>query len=338
MLEQLVLQNFQTHHKLTIDLDSHITTIIGESDVGKSSILRALRWLCLNDFRGEAFRRHGAPFVIVRLKVDRHIISRVRGKKNAYVLDGEQFVSFGQGNVPSNVANLLNLGEVNFQNQHDAPFWFAQTGGQVAKELNTIINLNVIDETLAHIASEHRRAKLAVELSEERLGTAKTMWGALEWVVEADQKLVDVEAKKTTLASKASSVASLSFCVQNGREHVQAIQNAAEAKLGAKKAILWGTKTTKLKERADDLRGTIAAMNRLVQMAKVQIPKMNKLTEAKNRVTEIGLKRETIISLTSQIVFAATKRDGNQKKATEAEKELHEQIEGENCPVCGKPM
>ena len=43
-IESLSLHNFQCHEHLDIAFDPQLTTIVGPSDVGKTAILRALKW------------------------------------------------------------------------------------------------------------------------------------------------------------------------------------------------------------------------------------------------------------------------------------------------------
>lgn len=87
MLHKLVIQNFQTHKDLGVTLGPHVTTIVGTTDAGKSSVLRALGWVALNRPTGDAFIRDGARAVSVELGTEKHDIIRERGPgKNTYVL------------------------------------------------------------------------------------------------------------------------------------------------------------------------------------------------------------------------------------------------------------
>src|SRR4051812_38242007 len=91
----LVLKNFQKHKLLKIQFSPHITTIKGRTDRGKSSILRALKWLCLNNLIGNEFIRTGSSKAKVGLSVKDHRIVREKGASNLYVLDGKEFRAFG---------------------------------------------------------------------------------------------------------------------------------------------------------------------------------------------------------------------------------------------------
>src|SRR6185503_10180498 len=111
-LESLKLENFQCHGSTTISFSPTITTIKGPSDVGKSSILRALGWICLNNIPGEEFIKEGEKETGVTLDIstgkgEDWKIVRIRGKHtNTYELDGEEFKAFGTS-VPQPIADLL---------------------------------------------------------------------------------------------------------------------------------------------------------------------------------------------------------------------------------------
>lgn len=193
MLEKMVIKDFQCHRRLEIVFDERLTTIVGRSDAGKSAILRAARWLAVNRPCGDAFVRRGAERALVRLSVDGRTILRRKGAdRNLYVLDGQVLASFGQ-DIPSPVGDLLNLGEVNFQRQHDAPFWFLLSPGEVSRELNQIVNLGLIDRTLALAAADLRQNKAELKVTEDRLADCRKRKQELVWVEEADRELKSLE-------------------------------------------------------------------------------------------------------------------------------------------------
>lgn len=198
-LRRLKLKNFQAHKSLVIDFGQHITTIKGPTDTGKSAILRALRWVCLNSLAGDEFISHGEKLCGVSLDVihknEKYLIERVKGRSgsaNLYALDAQEFRAFGQ-DVPDPIKALLRLGPINFQDQHDAPFWFSETAGEVSRKLNAVIDLSVIDTTLSKIASEVRRA------NEEKSVCADRLKGAQDELTQLDgqrKRITDFKALK----------------------------------------------------------------------------------------------------------------------------------------------
>ena len=77
ILKSIKLINFQTHQEVKLDLSPTITTIKGPTDSGKSSVLRALRWVCLNDIPGDEFIREGATCARVILRAGDSEVTRV---------------------------------------------------------------------------------------------------------------------------------------------------------------------------------------------------------------------------------------------------------------------
>ena len=188
-IESIKIKGFQAHEDLRIELDPTITTIVGPSDVGKSSVLRALRWVCLNKPQGASFLRRGCPKVSVSIEFDDgRVLVRERSKsgRNLYRLDGEEFAAFGT-EVPEPISDALRLSEINFQDQHDPPFWISLSAGEVSRRLNEIVDLEVVDAALAEASRRVRKCKQKVDICKENLQKAKNQEKDLRWVVEAEQ-------------------------------------------------------------------------------------------------------------------------------------------------------
>lgn len=236
MLEKLVLQSFQAHRKLVITFDPHLTTIVGNSDVGKSTVIRALRWLCTNQIEpnAEAAIHWDYEGTRVRLIVDGHSITRSRIKgDNRYTLDGAVFKAFG-ASVPDRISDLLNIGDENFQQQLDQHFWFADTPGQVSKALNRIVNLEVIDRTQANIAADLRKARTVVEVSEQRLAEARAAKKELRYVPYLSDQLREVEELEQWVDDARSQIELLKDAVTESKRLELTQQKAAYcAKIGA---------------------------------------------------------------------------------------------------------
>ena len=218
MLQRLQLRNFQCHDDLRIVLDPQVTTIVGPSDVGKSAVLRALCWIAENKPSGDAFVRNGESLCSVSLWLDERKVVRRKGKAtNEMLLDGQVFRAFG-ADVPEPIADLFNVGDVNFQAQHDSPFWFSLTAGQVSRELNGVINLDVIDRTLAGVASALRKARAVEEVCRDRLEETQKQIEELDWVpgmVEEHDVLEDLE---NVVLKMDALILSLQTVAEEGRE------------------------------------------------------------------------------------------------------------------------
>lgn len=185
MLKLLRLRNFQKHKKLTIKFSPQITTIVGPSDQGKSAILRALHWLAFNRPAGDAFRTHGTPETVAQLITDKHTITRRKGKGvNTYSLDKKKLKAFGS-DPPEPIVNALQLQAFNFQLQHDSPFWLTLSAGEVAKRLNSVVDLTIIDESVKRARSAVRSLEAEERVVVTRVRGLEDRTSRLDWVEDA---------------------------------------------------------------------------------------------------------------------------------------------------------
>lgn len=209
MLEKIVIKNFQSHRKLEVDLDPKVTTIVGPSDVGKSAVIRALVWLCSNQPSGTEFRTEGEDEVRVSLTVDGKTIERNRSDTvNTYSLESTIFKSFGQ-KVPNEIVDFLNLDDINFQQQHDSPFWLSLPAGQVSQKLNALVDLSIIDESIKKISSTVSKEKTRCEIIEENHLKKSKELSNLNWVTACGLDLDVLKCEETKMDKSADALAAV---------------------------------------------------------------------------------------------------------------------------------
>jgi exonuclease SbcC len=265
MLESLTLHDFQCHERLTVRFDKGVTCLVGPTDAGKSAVVRSLKWLAFSRPAGSAFVRHGSSICKVSLKVDGHRVVRRKGKDgNVYALDGKVFRAFGQ-EVPPEIASLLNVGPDNFADQLSSPFWFLNSPGEVSRELNAVVNLDLIDRTLAVLASEVRTAKAEAEVSERRLGRAKEQLEQLAWVEEANVKLGKIEAELEQSQEIALQAARLLQILQEGDCLTQLLRRASGAVSSLSTACLLGEELLEIERKAERLQAIITELINMEQ-------------------------------------------------------------------------
>lgn len=198
MIKNLTIQNFQSHKKTELDFDDGINIIIGQSDSGKSAIIRALNWVINNKPSGEAFKSKWGGDTKAIIDIDAYKILREKAKSNLYAIyTGEQtartpFLSFGQ-NVPENVKKLLNFSSLNIANQFDSPFLLAMSGGEVASYLNEIVNLDKIDTSLANINKSLKGEKTLLEKAKSELEATQIRLRGFDHLSEAEALLIEIE-------------------------------------------------------------------------------------------------------------------------------------------------
>ncbi|MDR2115570.1 MAG: hypothetical protein LBP87_04235 [Planctomycetaceae bacterium] len=202
MFTYLKLHNFQNHRNLEISL-SKITTIIGESDTGKSAIVRALQWLCLNALQGDSYITHGKKkcYAILSLSDYGDIVRRRGPGVNGYVLNNEEQRNAIGRDVPSDIAAILNIGEINIASQHSPIFWFTLTPGQLAKELNSIADIAWLDRIMQASHSNLRKAQTELDVTANRITSLEKSLKESEYIETADGELQLLERQNNDIQS-----------------------------------------------------------------------------------------------------------------------------------------
>lgn len=334
MIEKLKLSNFQAHKRLVISFDQRITTITGDTDAGKSAIFRALGWVLVNRPDGDSFIHWGEDDAKAMLFVDGHVVERQRGKEgNHYSLDGEEFSAFGK-NVPEQIASLLGVSDINFQAQHDNVFWFSESAGEVSRQLNHVINLGVIDDTMARVAQLVRSTRARVEVCEERIKEAKATHEALKHVAAIDEALLVVESlerkKENASALRLGLAESVDALMAASREAKRIRQHADRGLILAahlKNAL-------NAQNRAGGLRYLLELAREQRRRAKVAIPDISELTALRNTYEVTHTKKERLHASIEHLRTLYRARKAAKEQADIAHKELHEKLDG-RCPVCG---
>lgn len=209
---KLTLENFQIHKTKIVDIpEGKVTYVEGDSDTGKSSVLRALRWVTTNKPDGGQFVTFGSKRgtnSVVTLEIDGHTLKRERGKaRNIYELDGETFTAFGR-DVPDPISKFLNLSPYAFQLQGEPPFLIGATPTETAKILSEACGLGVIDTAVGYI-----REKMTANNASLR---------KIEILLQKEQEILDALNAQKPIISMVESAAQCS-------EEIKALQERAEA-------------------------------------------------------------------------------------------------------------
>ena len=373
MLTRIVLQNFQCHRKLDVPL-SQITTIVGSSDSGKSAIVRALNYVCLNNLRGNSFITHGQDKCSVSLEVDGQTVRRSRTKtSNSYITETNEY-SAVSSEVPPEISKLLNIGEINVSNQHDPLFWFSLTSGQLAKELNVIADIAWVDRVLQVSVSDLRNLNAEIEVTNSRVSVLESEEGQVEWALQADIELQKLEKLEGRCLSFAEAVQSLTEFINRlestGKEMQQTQIALDDFELVAK---AYGRAEGYL-QRYDRLENLLSALPTITPQLQLAVKKFDFVHETYTRINSLQQQYERIDSLlknlpeeipTSEEIGRLQKKLHNlidvestrnqlieiieQSENYESQiqnftldlhntqQELHEQCEG-RCPICQHPL
>lgn len=337
MIDRVQILNFQRHGELKIVFDEKITTIVGPSDAGKSSVLRAIRWVAFNRPLGDGFIRFGEDECVVRLWVDGRKIERKKTKtSNVYAIDGKKLKAVGT-EVPEEVQRILNLTPENFQSQHDPLFWFSLTAGEVGRRLNTIVDLDVIDRSATWIASRYRKAKTELEVAEERHSRSKADCEALSYFPELSADFDRLLVQEKTVFSAKKQWQSLD-------EYVEGAVQSSRTAVKLREAVVCGIE---LREAGDVVQGLSARCKGLgdaiekarqsAERAGTVVPDLSGLDDGYNAVTELQGRIDRLTEAVKQAKKSKQIAQAMKKDAENAEAEAKKKI-GNVCPLCGNKM
>ena len=196
MLKQLELKNVQKHSHLIINFDKGINIIHGGSDVGKSCVIRAIRFLYYNEQpRKEAIRKEDTKKTSVLAVFDNGIeIERIKSNTvNAYILTipekvPERFDAIGK-NVPERIKEILQTQTIVIEKEElilniakqgsSINFLMNKSGTFRMKLFNMLTGNDIIDKVMVSLNKDilhiGREEKLEKEHLEEQEKTLKEL-------------------------------------------------------------------------------------------------------------------------------------------------------------------
>lgn len=302
MIKSIHLRNFQGHKATDLELGTGVNVISGASDVGKSTIIRALRWLILNrpSGAGERWRYHKADLkdeVSISLELDNGFVKRFReGSSNGYEVDGTTLVAIRQ-DVPSEVSDLLDLDDHNVQTQHSPYFLVADSAGDVARKLNEVCGLDIIDECL-------RNAGLLASRNTQGVSECKQRTAELEMLRE---RYLDLDNREQALQELEK--------FDSERIRVGSIVLRLDAVLA---------QMTNTQSKLDDLGDFLE----IEESAEALFAHVDELEQLHARTESLTTVLDSIATLEDQIIAAG-------KRVEEAEQQFHKALQDEGvCPLC----
>ena len=185
-IKKIELHNFQSHEYTEMEFDRGLNVILGNSDVGKTAILRAIKWALYNEPKGDYFIRQGEKEVSVKVTFSNGVVvERVKTpSKNSYFLvdssgNEMRFEGFGI-DVPKEITDVTNMYKVpldnsnnktilNIAEQLDGPFLLNEQASLRASAIGRLIGVNYVDDALRNVVRDNKRTNQEiVELRKNR--------------------------------------------------------------------------------------------------------------------------------------------------------------------------
>jgi DNA repair protein SbcC/Rad50 len=205
MLKSLHITNFQSHGKTELSFHEGTNVIIGQSDCGKTAVIRALRWIIWGRPTGDSIRSTWGGQTSVDLATEGTTVIRTKDKTDTYVLapaNGKDvtFKAIGTS-VPAEISSVLNINEINFQYQLDAPFLLSSTPGEVASHFNRVAHLEKIDQGTSNVNSAIRALEQDIKYKTAEVEKHEEQLKAFEHLERFEAELEVLEGMENRLRS-----------------------------------------------------------------------------------------------------------------------------------------
>jgi exonuclease SbcC len=305
MITKISIKNFQKHEHLEFEVHPNITAIVGQTGAGKTAVMRAINWVVFNEPSGDAFRKWGSPRTEVTLHTEEGSVTRFRDNtKNGYILrvagQEQLFSGMGMGVVPEPVRAFLGLEQLNFQHQMDLPFLVCESGGQIARQLNEIVDLGSIDVVLQQLNRIKSQASTKLTAAQGQMGLIVQELSKMDWIERADKDLLALQALEKTM-------------VVNDEAQGTLINILNRLDLMQERAETCASRRQRLQQKHDAFEGLLS-MERAAK-------------EAKQAALALATILAKIINVEEKIAKAAAARD--------TFVETFNRIKPDACPICG---
>lgn len=346
MFDKLIIRNFQSHQKSILTFHEGVNVIIGQSDSGKTAIIRALRWLIWNRPGGDSFRSTWGGKTQVSLSMDENKIVRLKDNaSNEYYLNETLFKAFGT-DTPEDIQAALNVDSINLQSQLDAPFLLSESPGSIASHFNKVAHLDQIDTSLKKVQSWLNEINRKTVSAEEDIETLKAEMETYKYLdkMEIDiEVLEEMDTRYWNLSNRYIKLDRLRIDIVNTEAAIQTYNERIKPEQ-AVDAILALYDEVKLKSNSlitinssinevMSIKSKITAANELLLIE----DDVNGILSLMEKANAVKLKQIPLDKLINDI---GQTKDDYLRKVTYQEKCIMEFTESmpEICPLCEQPI
>ena len=190
------LTNFQGHEASSLDIQRPgINVLVGKSRAGKSAIVRGIEALC---GQGPMYRRRGSK----ETRVEWDGCARIRSNtKNEFDIDGTIYKAM-RSDTPKELQDRLRLSAINFRPQHQPYFLLADSPGAVAREMNKLADLGMIDYVVGNLKKSLKDTEDEIKTAGKNATRLQEKIASFDWAVAAAADLEKISAAQESTVEK----------------------------------------------------------------------------------------------------------------------------------------
>jgi DNA repair exonuclease SbcCD ATPase subunit len=212
-ITELKVIAFGLHVEKTVQFKPGVNVIVGESESGKSTLIRALALAIDNTPRGgeKLYQSDDSDkplFIQIKLSTN-DVIKRT---KNKYYLNNSKPMKAFGSSIPVPIKDILNFKEINWQRQFaEKPFLLFNTGGAAAKDLNKVTGLqdqeSIVTAIKESISDRKSNIKRIIKNNEEHKQTIERLKNVVRfkmkchWILNKKQESNEMGGKIKSLST-----------------------------------------------------------------------------------------------------------------------------------------
>lgn len=217
-ITKIELENFQSHKNSVFNLDRGLNVILGNSDSGKTAILRAIRWVLYNEPSGDQFIRQGETFASATLHFNTgSTVKRFRSSsKNTYYLkksNGEEFTFDGFGiSVPKEIIDEIGISKIKLDNgtddsiniaqQLDGPFLLNEKTSLRSSAIGRLVGVNYIDDAHRKAIKDNKQILASIKSHNENKENLYKEIQKYNYLTEKENLLNKLKEKRNIISEK----------------------------------------------------------------------------------------------------------------------------------------
>jgi len=351
MIKVLQIEGFQSHNSTEIELSKGLNVIIGSSDSGKSSVIRACKWLFQNRPQGDSFRNNKLKpkdecSVCAIFENDAYILRQKMKGLNGYLADDTEYKAL-RSDVPQDVQDLSLMKEVNLQSQHpnDQYFLLTDSPGQVAKKFNEVAGLAVMDKAMYVINSHVRDGKQHSKVNDNEIDDINIRLKKLDWVTDAvvEAKALDsIYDEVVTLDDQLDAMDELIVNIHDVGKYLKEFKYLDDAEIRIHDLSAYENKVNELINKKDTLESLLIDLKEVNSSIKTY----KGITSASNALKSIITTTESIKTIKGskqklndilkELKWKGIDIKECQLRISSHQYEFDKRIKTETCPICGR--